>query len=85
MRVVAETHSSLLLTAIQTQVARSKIPPDQVMLHWFQRDEDGITQISSTELDETGAFGEWPVDFADVEMKVDSDYFSAVEDKLMGE
>jgi len=85
VRVVAETHSSLLLTAIQTQVARDKIAPDQVMLHWFQRDQDGITQISSTELDETGAFGEWPVDFADVEMEVDSDYFAAVEDKLMGE
>jgi predicted ATPase len=84
VRVVAETHSSLLLTAIQTEVARGKIVPDQVMLHWFQRDEDGITQISSTELDETGAFGEWPVDFADVEMEVDSDYFEAVETKLMG-
>ena len=59
VRVVAETHSSLLLTAIQTLVAKGKIEPSKVMLHWFQRREDSVTQITSTELDEAGAFGEW--------------------------
>jgi len=81
--VVAETHSSLLLTAIQTRVARGEMAPDQVMLHWFQRGEDGVTQVTSAELDETGAFGEWPEDFADVELEVESRFLEAVEAKLM--
>lgn len=85
VRVVAETHSSLLLKAIQTRVARGEITPSDVMCHWFQRDEAGETQISSTELDEMGAFGEWPEDFADVELRVESEYLDAVEAKWMGE
>lgn len=85
VRVVAETHSSLLLTAIQTRVARGEIGPNKVMLHWFQQDEKGVTQISSTELDEAGAFGEWPIDFADVELEVASDYLDAAEAILIGE
>lgn len=85
VRVVAETHSSLLLTAIQTRVAQGKIATDKVMLHWCQLGEDGVTQISSTELDEAGAFGEWPIDFADVELQVASDYLDAAEAKLIGE
>lgn len=52
VRVVAETHSSLLLTAIQTLVALGEIAPNEVMLHWFRRGEDGVTRVSNNELDE---------------------------------
>jgi predicted ATPase len=84
VRVVVETHSSLLLTAIQTCVARGEIAPSEVMLHWFQRDESGVTQIASTEPDEAGAFGDWPEDFADVALEVESRYLDAAEARLMG-
>ena len=43
VRVVAETHSSLLLLAIQTLVAEGKLSPDLVKLHWFSRDKRGAT------------------------------------------
>lgn len=78
VRVVAETHSSLLLLAIQTQVAREKLPVDRVRLHWFtRRPSDGTTEITSAKLDSEGAFGDWPEDFADVALDVESQYLDA--------
>ncbi|MBM3334145.1 AAA family ATPase, partial [Candidatus Sumerlaeota bacterium] len=58
--VVVETHSSLLLRAIQTLVAQDMLDRKDVKLHWFQRQEDGSTKITSADLDEAGAYGDWP-------------------------
>lgn len=81
VRVVAETHSALLLTAIQTLVAKGELSPELVKLHWFQRDpETGITQVSSADLDENGAFGDWPEDFGRVILDTEGAYLDAVED-----
>lgn len=79
VRVVAETHSSLLLLGIQTLVAEGKLPSELVKLHWFTRGNDGATTIRSGDLDETGAFGDWPEDFADVELAAESRYLDAAE------
>ena len=36
-------------------------------LHWFQRDpKTAVTQVTSADLDENGAFGDWPEDFDEV-------------------
>jgi predicted ATPase len=78
VKVVAETHSALLLRAVQTLVARGELAPDLVKLHWFERGEDGATTITSADLDENGAFGEWPADFDDVILRTEADYFDAV-------
>lgn len=83
VQVVAETHSSLLLQSVQSLVAEGYISPDKVKVHWFQRQEDGATQIHSADLDESGAFGDWPVDFADVEMETMSRYMEAAEKHLV--
>ena len=46
VRVVAETHSSLILLAVQTLVAEGEIDPDLVGLNWFLRNEKtGTTRI----------------------------------------
>ena len=82
VRIVAETHSSLLLRSIQTLVARGVIGPDLVRLHWFSLDAAGITQITSATPDENGAFGNWPEDFGDVALQSEKDYLDAVETKL---
>ena len=37
VRVVAETHSSLLLLAVQTLIAEEDLSPELVKLHWFTR------------------------------------------------
>jgi len=61
VRVVIETHSSLLLLAIQSLVAEEYIGPELIKLHWFTRDDgDGITHIQAADIDEAGRFGDWP-------------------------
>lgn len=77
VKVVAETHSSSLLLGIQTAVAEGRIPPDLVKLHWFERRKNGITKVTSADLDEQGRFGDWPEDFGDVELKAQSRYLDA--------
>ena len=79
VRVVAETHSSLLLLGIQTLVAEGDLPSELVKLHWFTRREDGVTEVNSADLDEAGAYGEWPEDFDDVDLKIQSRYLDAVD------
>ena len=79
VRVVAETHSSLLLLGVQTLVAEGNLSPELVKLHWFTRREDGVTEVASADLDEAGAYGEWPEDFADVDLTIQSRYLDAVD------
>lgn len=82
VRVVTETHSELLLLGIQSLVAEGKLATDKVKLHWFMRQEDGSTKISSADLDEAGAFGDWPEDFSDVSLGAENRYLSAAEARL---
>lgn len=82
VRVVLETHSELLLLAVQSLVAEGKLLPDAVKLHWFTRREDGVTEVSSAELDEAGSFGDWPADLGDVSVKLESRYLDDAEARL---
>ena len=82
VRVVAETHSSLLLLAVQTLVAEGDLSPELVRLHWFTRGENGATKIDTADLDEVGAYGDWPEDFDDVDLKAQSRYIKAAQSRL---
>lgn len=82
VRLIIETHSSLIIQGIQTLVAKGEFAPKDVALHWFSRDKSGATKIDSAELDENGAFGDWPEDFDDTFLKADSAYLDAVESKF---
>ena len=82
VRVVIETHSELLLLAVQSLVSENRIRPDRVRLHWFTRLENGASQITSAELDQAGAFGDWPEDFGEVSLTLHDRYLSAAEAKL---
>ena len=82
--VVAETHSELLLLTLQSLVAEGYLAPEKVKLHWFTRRHDGVTQVKSADLDETGAFGDWPEDFAEVILTAESRYLDAVELRRQG-
>lgn len=55
-----------------------------VKLHWFTLRDDGSTQIDSADLDETGAFGDWPEDFDKVMLDSESRYLDAAEARLLG-
>jgi len=80
--VVLETHSAILLRSIQTLVAKGELDPNAVNLNWFTRDDiNGATQIHRAILDENGAYGDWPENFDDVAIQVESDYLDAVEQR----
>lgn len=83
VRVVLETHSDLLLRRIQSLVAEDKISPDKAILHWFSRDEQGFTKIISTNLNETGGYGnsDFPLDFSDVFLDEEGRYLDAASEK----
>lgn len=83
VRVVIETHSQLLILGIQTLVAEGQLSPDLVKLHWFQRRKDGSTEITSADLNEAGAFGNWPEDFAEVALEAESRYLDAAESQQL--
>ena len=82
--VIVETHSALFLRGIQTLVAQDELSPELIKLHWFQRDATGATTVTSADLDHTGAFGDWPEDFDEVELTAENEYLSAAEEKLFG-
>ncbi len=83
VRVVAETHSSLLLLGIQTLIAEGNLSPELVKLNWFTRRADGVTEVNSADLDKTGAYGEWPEDFADVSLHAQSSYIKAARSRFV--
>lgn len=83
VRVVVETHSSLLLLGVQSQVADKKLGAELVKLHWFTRsDTSGATTVASADMDEAGRFGDWPEDFDDVTLKAQANYLDKAEEIL---
>jgi hypothetical protein len=82
VRIVVETHSALLLTALQTAVAKGELPPDDLKLYWFSRDKNGHARATKANLDSRGRYNDWPVDFGDVELKAISAYMDAAQAQL---
>jgi AAA domain, putative AbiEii toxin, Type IV TA system/AAA ATPase domain len=81
VRVVVETHSDLLLLGIQTLVAEGEIDPADVGLHWFHRDDEGVTRMTRAELQPDGSFGEWPEDFGETRMDAEVRFIAAYENR----
>ncbi len=84
-KIVIETHSSLLLTGIQTAVAKHLLDDKKVSLNWFTQDDAGRTQVKTVRLDKYGRFGNWPADFDEVALRAESDYLDAVEEAMRKE
>uniref|UniRef100_I2PZ35 ATPase AAA-type core domain-containing protein n=1 Tax=Desulfovibrio sp. U5L TaxID=596152 RepID=I2PZ35_9BACT len=81
--VIIETHSDILIRGVQTLVAEGNLDPAIVKLHWFSRSpEDGSTTVTCAELDENGAFGDWPQDFDMTALNAEKAYLDAVETRL---
>jgi predicted ATPase len=85
VRVIVETHSSLLLLTVQTLIAEDKIRNTDVALHWFARDAKGATQVTYVQPDKDGAYGQWPEDFGDVELTAQGAYLDAVAKRQMNQ
>jgi hypothetical protein len=86
VRVVIETHSSLLLLGVQTQIAKGHIAAADVRLHWFLRTpHTGETEIATADLHPDGTFGEWPVDFDEVLLRQQAEFMTALEQRRADE
>ena len=79
VRVIIETHSSLLILALQTVVAEGRISPDRISMNWFSRDNTGQTRVIEATLGNDGSYGEWPADFDTIELALQDKYMSVVE------
>lgn len=83
-RVVIETHSDTLLRRVQTLVALGRLPAEKVVAHWFARDADGATKLSTVVPGADGSLGDWPEDFSEVDEHLDRAYADAAFARLKG-
>jgi len=81
-KIIIETHSSIFIRGLQTEVAKKNISSNEFSLNWFSQNETGETSIFESEVDEFGAFGDWPADFDDIYLEADTNYLNAVEERL---
>jgi predicted ATPase len=82
VHIIIETHSPMLLINIQTLVAKKSLMPEKVVLHWFERSKNGSTNVRTGSMDNIGAYGDWPADFADVSYEANRDYLNATGFKI---
>lgn len=80
--VIVETHSLIFVRAVQTLVAKKQLDKERVKLHWVERDVKGDTTVTTSDLDDAGAYGNWPQDFEETEMAAEQDYIEAAESAL---
>jgi len=66
-RLVLETHSRVLILAVQVAIATEKLLPSNVLVYWLDQRPDGSTSAERVEFDRFGRPGTgWPRDvFAD--------------------
>lgn len=82
VKVIIETHSSLLLLALQMAIAedpeKGKFDPSfYTSLNWFRATEVG-TEITPGEFCEDGTYGNWPEDFNDVALEIQARYVMTI-------
>lgn len=82
-KIIVETHSSIFIQGLQTEVAKKELSNKSISLNWFTQNENGETTVNASDLDEFGAFGDWPADFDTVYLAADSAYLDAVEKSLI--
>ena len=81
-RVIVETHSSLLVLALQEIIAEGKLDPARVSMNWFTRDaNNGTTRVNEATVGADGSYGEWPSDFGSVELELQARYLNSVDSR----
>jgi predicted ATPase len=63
-QLVVETHSDHILNGVRLEVKRGALSPDDVALHYFRREDDGV-RIVSPAIGPDGMLSEWPEGFFD--------------------
>lgn len=79
-QIVVETHSEVLLAAIQLAIATRprRIPAADVALYWVERGRDAVSTVRRVPLDDRGRVGGgWPIDAFDDLLQLKSELFRA--------
>jgi predicted ATPase len=63
-QVIVETHSDHILNGVRLVVKRGQIPAEDVTLHYFERQDDGV-HIASPVIGPDGMLSQWPAGFFD--------------------
>ena len=63
-QLVVETHSDHILNGVRLAVKRGLLRPDEVALHYFQREDEGV-RIVSPAIGPDGMLSHWPPGFFD--------------------
>ncbi len=85
VRLIVETHSSLLILAFQEIIASGRLDPKRVSMNWFTRDPDGATRVSEAVIGADGSYGDWPIDFGSIELELQARYLDTVDRRASGE
>ena len=64
VQVFAETHSDHFLDGVRLAIHDGLIAPDDVAIHYFERD-GGRASVSSPTVDADGRLSQWPAGFFD--------------------
>lgn len=66
VQIVVETHSDHVLNGIRVAVRKGILPPENVRLHFFERNPDSICiDVISPAIDRNGRINRWPEYFFD--------------------
>lgn len=78
IQLLVETHSDHVLNGVRRAVKESRISADQVAIHFFRPRSEGLTQVMSPIVDNSGNIDYWPDGFFD-QFDKDSNYFAGWE------
>lgn len=68
-QVVVETHSEHVMDGIRIAIKQGQIAASDVKFHYFTKDEQGKTEVTSPEIDENAKLDRWPEGFFDQTLK----------------
>ena len=75
IQLLVETHSDHVLNGVRRAIKDSRISADQVAIHFFRPRSEGLTQVLSPIIDDSGNIDYWPDGFFD-QFDKDSNYFA---------
>lgn len=78
IQLLVETHSDHVLNGVRRAVKESRISADQVAIHFFRPRSEGLTQVMSPTIDNSGNVDHWPDGFFD-QFDKDANYFAGWE------
>ncbi|NUH54658.1 DUF3696 domain-containing protein [Citrobacter portucalensis] len=69
IQIIVETHSEHVMDGIRIAVKEKDLSHELVKFNYFNKNEDGHTEITSPSLDENGKLSFWPNGFFDQALK----------------